>query len=76
MFGFIISLAILWPPPLAAHFHTPPVQEYTIQSNFSFKTEEDCHEKVTEFLDYVREATHMAKMAVNVNCYAEGVVAL
>jgi len=45
MFGFIISLAILWPPPLAAHFHTPPVQEYTIQSNFSFKTEEDCNEK-------------------------------
>ena len=76
MFGFIISLAILWPPPLAAHFNIPPVQQYTIQSNFSFKTEEACNQKATEFLGYVHEGLHIAKLAVNVDCYAEGVVDL
>ncbi len=74
MFGFIISLAILWPPPLAAHFNTPPVQEYTIQSNFSFKSEQACNEKAAEFLDYVHQSTQMAKLMVNVDCHIEGVV--
>ncbi len=76
MFGFIISLALLWPPPIAAHFDAPPVQQYIITSNFSFRTEEACNEKAGEFLDYVHQSTQMAKLMVNIDCHAEEVVDL
>lgn len=76
MFGFIISLAIIWPPPLAEHFNTPPVQEYTITSNFSFQNEEACRKEASEFLNHVHESTKIAQLAVSVDCYAVGVVDL
>jgi hypothetical protein len=76
MFGFIIAIAILWPPPIALHFNAPAVQEYTITSNFSFKSEAACNEEAAEFLQYVHESTKAAQLAVSVDCYAAGVVDL
>jgi hypothetical protein len=76
MFGFIISLSILWPPQLAMQFDTPPVQEYTIKSNFTFRDEGACQAKANEFLAYAHGGLPLAKMMVSINCYVEGVVDL
>ena len=70
MFGFIITIAIFWPQPIAEHFNTPPVQEYTVTSNFSFKSEEACNKEAAEFLIYVKGGLPMAKLAAAIDCYA------
>jgi hypothetical protein len=73
VFGFIITLAILWPPPLAERFNTPPVDEYTIKSPFIYPNEEACLQQAKEFLKYTHEGISHAKVAFDVTCFASGI---